>query len=54
MDPAGKASNSGGVRRRGRPSNGSKSQSSFTDGGLRIATDDHPGIYVYKILHFYV
>lgn len=48
-----KASNAGGMRRRGRPSNGGKNSSSFNEGGLRIATDDHPGIYVYIILHFY-
>lgn len=52
MDSANRASNSGGVRRRGHQSSGGKSSSTFGEGGLRIATDDHPGIYVYIIYLF--
>lgn len=50
MDSSNKA---GGVRRRGHQASGGKSASSFGEGGLRIATDDHPGIYVYIFVSFY-
>lgn len=40
-------SNAGGVRRRAGRQNSNKSSSSFEQGGLRVATDDHPGLFVY-------